>query len=103
MVVVSGALLLAMQTASRRLRVLGGVVTDELVQASTTSISAVVFTLSVRLAPEVTSIGADCDDVRTTMSRSELIFCGIARAATGVPEKTMSALGLAVLPEVSRI
>src|ERR1700683_67569 len=102
MVVVSGALLLAMQTAARRLSGFGIVVLLE-VQIPVLSISAVVFTLSVRVALEVTSIGAGCDEVRTTMSRSELIFCGITRAATGVPENEMSALGLAVLPEVSRI
>ena len=102
MVVVSGALLLARQTASRKLSVDG---TDVVlvVQALMVSMSAVVFTLSVRVPLEVISVGADWDEVRTTMSRDALIFCGNARAATGVPEKEMSALGLAVLPEVSRI
>src|SRR5580658_9173566 len=98
---VSPPLLLAMQTASRKLSVLGGVVTED-VQASTVSISAVVFTLNVRLALEVTSMGADCDEVSTTTSREASIFCGMAKAATGLLENETPALGLAVVPEVSR-
>src|SRR5271154_7252575 len=100
--VVVAAVLLARQTASRRLRVDGTVVVL-VVQASTVSMSAVVFTFKMRVASEVTSMGTDCDEVSTTMSRPASIFCGKARAAMGVPEKETSALGLAVLPEVSRI
>src|SRR5580704_913162 len=99
---VSFALLLAMQTASRRLSVLGGLVTL-VVQAFTVSMSAVVLTLKVRLAGVVMSVGADCAEVRTTRSREASIFCGMAKAATGALENEMAALGLAALPEVSRM
>src|SRR5579863_1676875 len=94
--------LLAMQTASRKLRVLGGLVTL-VVQALTVSISAVVFTLSVRPTLEVMSRGADCAEVSTTTSREASIFCGMAKAATGVLENETPALGLAAMPEVSRM
>ena len=102
MVVVSGARLLARQTASRKLSVVGiEVVLD--VQALIVSMSAVVFTFSVTEALEVISVGTDWDEVRTTTSRDALIFCGKARAATGVPENEIPALGLAAAPDVSRM
>src|SRR5579863_4723230 len=102
MTMVSPELLLATQTASRKLSVLGGLVTDVLVQAFTVSMSAVVLTLKVRLAGVVMSMGADWAEVRMTMSREPSIFCGIAKAATGVLENETPALELAALPEVSR-
>ena len=66
--------LLAMQAASRKLSGSGGLVTELLVQAFTLSRSAVVFTLSMRLALEVMSMGADWADVSTTTSRDASIF-----------------------------
>src|SRR5271170_4065169 len=103
MVLVAGALLLARQTASRKLSVGGVVMTLGLVQALILSMSAVVFTLNVRLGMKLIIIGAAWPAAKTTMSRPAFIFCGKARAATGVPEKETSALGLAVLPDVSRM
>src|ERR1700752_3071772 len=102
MVGVSGGRVLARQTASRKLSVLGSAVVL-VVQALLLSMSAVVFTFNVKLDPVGTSIGADCDEVRTTMSRPESIFPGKARAATGVPVNETPALGLAAVPDVSRI
>src|ERR1700733_13066403 len=104
MVTVEAPLLFATQTASRRLNVAGGVVTLLfVVQAFTVSISAVVLTLNVSEPGTASSIGADWAEVRTTTSREASIFCGRARAATGVPENETAALGLAVLPDVSRM
>ena len=89
----------AMQAASRKLSGSGGLVTKLLVQAFTLSRSAVVFTLSMRLALEVMSMGADWADVSTTTSRDASIFCGMAKAATGVPGNEMPALGLEALKQ----
>src|SRR5271169_6729573 len=103
MVVVSGALLLARQTASRRLSAPEAVLTVGFVQASSGSSSVVAFTVNVRVVFEWITMGAAWPAAKTTMSRPVSMVCGKARAATGVPEKETSALGLAAVPEVSRI
>jgi hypothetical protein len=72
--VVVMAMLLARQTASRKVSVIGIDVTLELLQALMLSVSPAEFTFNVRLDPEVTSSGVACEEVSTTMSRSELIF-----------------------------
>src|SRR5271155_4125591 len=104
MVKVPGALLLARQTASRKLSVEGTLVTEGLVQALSLSKSAVVVTFNVNEPGTGICVGAACDDVRTNKLREPLtIVCGNARAAMGVPVKETAALGLAVLPDVSRM
>src|ERR1700719_2039115 len=102
MVVVSGARLLARQTASRRLR-MDGIVVVLVVQALMVSMSAVVFTFIVMAVLVGITTGAAWPAAKTIMPRPASMVCGKARAATGVPVNEMPALGLAALPEVSRI
>src|SRR5579872_3948006 len=104
MVTVEPPLLFAIQTASRRLNVEGGLVTELFVaQAFTVSMSAVVLTLNVKVPGTARDIGAACAEVRTIRLRVASIVCGSARAATGVAENDTAALGLSVLPDVSRM
>ena len=49
------------------------------------------------------TMGAAWPAAKTTRSRPALIFSGKASAATGVPVNETPALGLAAVPEVSRI
>jgi hypothetical protein len=102
MVVVSGARLLARQIASRKLSV-DGIVVVPVVQALMLSMSAVVFTVNVRAVLVGINMGAAWPAAKTTMPRPASMVCGKARAATGVPENETPALGLAAVPEVSRM